>query len=384
MTAPGEFIPYARQSIDEDDIAAVAEALRGDYLTTGPAIDRFEAAVASRAGARFGVALSSGTAALHAAYFAAGIGPGDEVILPANTFAATANAALYLGAKPVFADIEPDTGNMAVEAVEALITPRTRAIVPVHFAGLPADVPAIRDLAERYGLLVIEDAAHALGAAVDARPVGSLSAMTAFSFHPVKHIATGEGGMVVTDDEALYRRLTLFRSHGITRDRSQMKADEGPWYYEMHALGYNYRMTDIQAVLGESQLKKLDCFLARRREIAHCYDRELACLSDVLALPGRRPGRDSAWHLYVIRLLAGAERRRDLVTYLHERGILVNVHYRPVYLHPYYRALGYAPGLCPLAERFYSQAVSLPMYYGLTAAQQAKVIDAVMSGVEAT
>ncbi|MBM7866724.1 UDP-4-amino-4,6-dideoxy-N-acetyl-beta-L-altrosamine transaminase [Heliobacterium gestii] len=384
MTGQEEWIPYARQSIDEEDIAAVAEALRGDYLTTGPAIDRFEAALARRVGARFGVAVSSGTAALHAAYFAAGIGPGDEVIVPANTFAATANAALYLGAKPVFADIEPDTGNVDVAAVASLITERTRAIVPVHFAGLPADIAAIRDMAERYGLPVIEDAAHALGAAVEGRPVGSLSAMTTLSFHPVKHIATGEGGMVVTDDEELYRKLVLFRSHGITRDRAFMEADEGAWYYEMHALGYNYRMTDIQAVLGESQLKKLDRFLDRRREIADRYDRELACLNEAIALPGRRRGRESAWHLYVIRVVAGEARRKAFVDYLRERGILVNVHYRPVYLHPYYRNLGYGPGLCPAAERFYSQAVSLPMYAGLTESQQARVIEAVIEGAKAT
>ncbi|ABZ83318.1 conserved hypothetical protein [Heliomicrobium modesticaldum Ice1] len=339
-------IPYARQWIDDDDVAAVAAVLRGDYLTTGPVVDAFESRLAQQVQAPYGVAFSSGTAALHGAYAAAGIGPGDEVIVPANTFAATANAALYLGAKPVFADVELDTGNLNGNRLESCISRRTKAIVAVHFAGLPASMETIHQVAARWGLIVIEDGAHALGAEYRGKPVGALSPLTCFSFHPVKHIATGEGGMVVTADQELARRLRRFRSHGITRLRDELGSDDGGWYYEMQELGYNYRLTDIQAALGMSQLAKLDRFLRRRRELAARYDEALADLKGQIRLPGRRADCLSAWHLYVIGLRDDGDgfRRKQLFDHLRARGILVNVHYLPVYRHPYYQRLGYRAG----------------------------------------
>ncbi|MTV49642.1 UDP-4-amino-4,6-dideoxy-N-acetyl-beta-L-altrosamine transaminase [Heliobacillus mobilis] len=381
------FIPYARQHIDDEDIAAVAEVLRKDYLTTGPVVDSFEAKIAQRVQAAFGVAFSSGTDALHGAYSASGFGPGDEVIVPAMTFAATANAALYVGAKPVFADVESDTGNMHVSQLEPLINARTKAIVAVHYAGLPADMAEIHKLACHYGLTVIEDAAHALGAYYHGKPIGAVSSLTCFSFHPVKHITTGEGGMVVSDDLQLRRKLQRFRTHGVTRIPEEMAGNDGDWYYEMVELGYNYRLTDIQAGLGLSQLEKLDRFLTRRREIAERYDEALKDLAEKerIQLPGKREGRQSAWHLYVIGVQNdhSGERRKSLYDYLRSRGIGVNVHYVPVYLHPYYRSLGYTAGLCPKAEQFYRRSISLPIFYGLTDAEQERVIDCLRDGVKA-
>lgn len=268
------YIPYGHQTIEEDDIQAVANILRGDFITTGPAAAEFEEKTAAYVGAKYAVTVANGTAALHIACLAAGIQEGDEVIVPAITFAASANCVLYCGAAPVFADIDPVTYNIDPADVERKITDRTRAIIPVHFTGQPCEMDEIHRIAAKYGLLVIEDGAHALGAKYRGKRIGSLhSDMTIFSFHPVKPITTGEGGMVVTDNEKLYQRLLLFRSHGVTREESLMEKNEGGWYYEQLELGYNYRMTDIQAALGSSQLKKLDRFLARRRELARRYDR---------------------------------------------------------------------------------------------------------------
>lgn len=369
-------IPYGRQSIDEDDIRAVAETLRSDYLTTGPRVAEFEAAVAGRCGVAQGVAVSSGTAALHAAMHALGIGPGDEVIVPPMTFAATANCVLYQGGTPVFADVDPDTLLLSPAEVERRITPRTRAVIAVDYAGLPCDWDALRAVAGRHGLALVADGCHALGAEHHGRPVGSLADMTVFSFHPVKHIATGEGGMIVTADAALADRLRIFRNHGITTDHRGREAS-GSWRYEMVELGYNYRLTDIQCALGLSQLAKLPAFLERRRAIARTYD---AAFAGTAVRPLARPeGRLHAYHLYVVRV----PRRGEVFASLRAAGIGVNVHYIPVHLHPYYRErLGTGPGLCPVAEAAYEEILSLPLFPGMTDAECATVIAAVLGAAQ--
>jgi UDP-4-amino-4,6-dideoxy-N-acetyl-beta-L-altrosamine transaminase len=366
-------IPYSRQSIDEDDIAAVVEVLRSEFLTQGPKIAQFEQALADYCGAAHAVVFSSGTAALHAAHFAAGVGPGDEVVTSPLTFAATANAALYLGARPVFADVEPDTGNIDPERIAAAITPRTRALAPVHFAGHPVDLDRIGVLAARHGLVVIEDACHALGARHRGRRIGVISEMTVFSFHPVKTIATGEGGAVLTASRELGEKLRLFRSHGITREALTLPS-EGAWYYEMQALGMNYRLTDIQAALGISQLRKADAFVARRAALARRY-REALADHPGFDLPGQRGYADPAHHLFPI-LLASAwvGRKREIFDALRSRGVGVQCHYLPVYRHPYYRALGYPGGLCPAAEEFSRREISLPLYPALKEEEQEYVV----------
>lgn len=372
-------IPYGHQTIDEADIQAVTAVLRSDYLTTGPSVDAFEKKVAQYTGARYAAAVSNGTAALHTACLAAGIGEGDEVITSPMTFAASANCVLYCGARPVFADIDPQTYNIAPEEIEKKITPRTKAILPVHFTGQPCDMEAIGALAQKYHLPVIEDGAHALGASYHGKKIGSFSEMTTFSFHPVKPITTGEGGMVVTNNERLYQRLKLFRSHGITRDEAQMEGDsrdrgEG-WYYEQVGLGFNYRMTDFQAALGNSQMDRLDGFLARRREIAKRYQDAFAG-NPRIGIPHLLEGVESGWHLYVIRVME--KERREVYRGLQAAGIGVNVHYIPVYRHPYYQEHGYEKECCPNAERLYGQMLSLPIYPGLTQPQQDYVIDKVL------
>lgn len=370
------WIPYGRQTIEEDDIQEVVNVLRSDWLTTGPMVERFEKALAETVGARFAVTFSSGTAALHGAYFAAGVGPGDEVITSPLTFAATANAAVFLGAKPVFADVQEDTGNLDPAHVRRLLTRRTKVLAPVDYAGHPADLDELRDIARDAGAVVVEDACHALGAVYRGRPVGSLADMTVFSFHPVKHITTGEGGAVTTDNPEFDERLRAFRNHGIIREAAQLTHEpEGPWYYEMQFLGYNYRLSDIASALGYSQLRKLRRFLARRREIAARYDELLRDLP--LRLPARRPYVDPAWHLYVIRL-NDPLRRRAVVDELHRRGVGVQVHYIPVYRHPFYRER--TPGAhCPNAERFYAGSISLPIYPGLSDAEVERVVRALRS-----
>lgn len=365
------YIPYGRQSVDEEDIQAVVDVLSSDYLTTGPKIEEFEKKVADYVGAKYAVAVNSGTAALHIACLAAGIGEGDEVVTTPITFAASANCVLYCGAKPVFADILPDTYNIDPEQVEEKITERTKALIPVHYTGQPCDMDRILALAKKHHLIVIEDAAHALGASYRGKRIGSLSDMTCFSFHPVKPITTGEGGMVVTDDETLYRRLLLFRSHGITRDEGLMTEHQGGWYYEQIELGYNYRITDISCALGCSQMDKLDGFLRRRREIAARYDEAFAAAGGIIT-PKQAEGCQSGWHLYMIQI-AGGDRRQAFES-LRRAGIGVNVHYIPVYQHPYYRQHGYDSCCCPHAEEFYSHAVSLPIFPALTEEQQEYVI----------
>ena len=330
-------LPYARQSLDEDDINAVLEVLRSDWLTTGPLVAAFEQDFAAVVGARQAVAVSSGTAALHAAMHAAGIGPGDEVIVPAMTFVATANAVIFQGGTPVFADVDPWTLLISPEEVEKKITPRTRAVVTVDYAGQPCDYEALGDIARRCGVLLIDDACHALGAMHQGRKIGGLTDLTAFSFHPAKHITTGEGGMITTDDPELAARMRGFRNHGITADLQQ-RARQGTWYYEMADLGYNYRLTDFQCALGRSQLRQLPGWVERRREIAGAYDAAFAGMPAVRPLTVR-PDVYHAYHLYVIRLdLKRLSVSRDnIFRALRAEGIGVNVHYLPVPLHPFYR-----------------------------------------------
>jgi UDP-4-amino-4,6-dideoxy-N-acetyl-beta-L-altrosamine transaminase len=372
---PEAFLPYGHQTIDADDIEAVAQALSSDFLTTGPAIGEFEADLTAQSGASHAAVLNSCTSALHAVYAAVGVGPGDEIVTSPLTFAATGNAALYLGARPVFVDVEPSTGLIDPLLVESALTSRTRAIVAIDYTGQPADYDALRQIAERHDVPLIADAAHSLGATDSGRAVGTLADATALSFHPVKLITTGEGGAVLTDDPGIHTRVTDFRSHGMVHDRSRLSRDDGPWYMEMQSLGFNYRLTDIQCALGRSQLRKLPGFLASRRAIADTYDKGLASVSG-LELPARRPGTESAWHLYVVRV-SESSRRRAFFEALRRRSIGVQVHYIPVYRHPYYHDLGYPEGLCPRAEDFYSRAVSLPIFPGLTDSDIARVIETV-------
>ncbi len=368
------YIPYGRQSIDEEDIQAVVSVLRSDYLTTGPAIAEFEKTVADYVGAKYAVAVSNGTAALHAACHAAGIGAGDEVILTPLTFAASANCVLYCGGTPVFADVDEKTYNMDPNDIETKITERTKAIIAVHLAGQPCDMQAIHKIAKDHNLIVIEDAAHALGSVYKGGKIGGISDMTTFSFHPVKPVTTGEGGMIVTNDDAFYQSLCLFRSHGITRDGALMTKDGGPWFYQQFDLGYNYRITDIQCALGISQMKKLDDFIARRRKLAKRYDAAFADCPDIIT-PYQMPETDSGWHLYIIQVKNGD--RRKIFERLRAEGIGVNVHYIPVYLHPYYQEHGYQNVHCPKAEKIYSRMISLPLYPGLTDEAQDFVIEKV-------
>jgi len=368
-------IPYGRQSIDESDLAAVARVLESDWLTQGPAIPAFEAALAERTHAAHAVAVCNATAALHIACLAAGLGPGDRLWTTPNTFVASANCARYCGADVDFIDIDRDTWCLDAAALERKLADAERTcslpkvVVPVAFAGRSADMRAIKRLAGRYGFTIIEDASHAVGARYEGRPVGcgDFADMTVFSFHPVKIVTTGEGGAVLTNNDALHARLLSLRSHGITRDAAKMEREsDGPWYYEMVELGFNYRITDIQAALGVSQLARLDAFIERRRALARRYTTLLGDLP--LVLPQCDVLDDSAWHLYVVRMKLDATDATHCQVFerLRHAGIGVNLHYIPVHLHPYYRRLGFAPGQFPEAEQYYREAISLPMYAGLT------------------
>jgi perosamine synthetase len=371
-------LPYGHQQIDDEDINAVVEVLRSDWITTGPKVAEFEEAFAAYVGSKYAVSFSSGTAALHGASFAAELGPGDEAITTPMTFCATANCVLYQGAKPVFADVCPDTLNIDPDEVKHHITQHTKAVLPVDYAGHPVDLDPILELAERHGLIVIEDACHALGAQYRGKRVGSISHMTVFSFHPVKHITTGEGGMVTTDDADFARRLRMFRNHGIDSDARQRQA-EGQWYYEMVALGYNYRLTDIGCALGISQLCKLDANLARRREIASQYTEAFQNIPHVIP-PTIRSAVNPAWHLYAIRLDVARLRacRSEIFSALRAEGLGVNVHYIPVHLHQYYRErFGYQGGEYPVAEGVYQQLISLPMFHSMKQQDIEDVVDAV-------
>ncbi|MGE5514865.1 MAG: UDP-4-amino-4,6-dideoxy-N-acetyl-beta-L-altrosamine transaminase [Bacteroidota bacterium] len=373
-------IPYGRQSLDQGDLDAVLDVLRSDWLTQGPAVPRFEAALATHCGAAHAVAVNSATAALHIACLALGVGPGDRVWTSPNTFVASANCARYCGAEVDFVDIDPDTGNMSVVALadklgQAKLSGHLpKVVIPVHFAGHACDMAAIAELARTYGFAVIEDASHAVGARQDGLPVGNCrwSDITVFSFHPVKIVTTGEGGAALTNSPHLANRLARLRSHGITRDPAEMEnASAAPWYYEQIELGFNYRLTDIQAALGASQMGRLEAFVARRRAIAAAYGRALA--GTELALPVERPGVQSSWHLYVVR----TPRRDELFARLRQSDIGVQVHYIPVHCQPYYRRLGFGPGQFPNAEAHGAQALSLPMFPALTDDHVARVVDAV-------
>jgi perosamine synthetase len=373
-----KLLPYGHQSVDEADIQAVVEVLRSDWLTTGPKVAEFEEAFAARVGAQYAVSLSSGTAALHAAAFAAGLEPGDEAVTTPMTFAATANCVLYQGATPVFADVSGDTLNIDAEPIERKLSSRTRAILPVDYAGHPAALDQILTLARERGLVVIEDACHALGANYAGRPVGQISDMTVFSFHPVKHITTGEGGMVTTNDRRLAETLRRFRNHGISSEARQRQS-AGQWHYEMVLLGFNYRLPDFACALGAQQLKKLDGNLARRREIAARYTAAFQNVAGVIP-PAVRADADPAWHLYPIRL--DSERlqadRAQIFRALRAENIGVNVHYIPVHLHPYYRQrFGYQGGECPVAEQAYARLISLPMFHGMSDRDVEDVVEAV-------
>jgi UDP-4-amino-4,6-dideoxy-N-acetyl-beta-L-altrosamine transaminase len=372
-------IPYGRQDIDAADIAAVVEVLKSDWLTTGPAIERFEQAAAKRVRAAHAVAVFNGTVALHLACRALGLGPGDTLWTTPNTFVASANCALYCGAGVDFVDIDSKSLNLDVGLLEKkLKTAKTRPkiVVPVHFSGQPCDMPAIAKLAKEYGFAVVEDASHAVGAAFQGEPVGSgrWSDLTVFSFHPVKIVTTGEGGMVLTARADLAQKLRLLRTHGIDRARAQ---SEGGWYYEQVDLGYNYRLTDIQAALGASQLARLDAFLARRRELAARYDRLLEGLP--VTRPWQHPDAASAWHLYVIQLIR--KDRKQVYDAMRSAGIGVNVHYIPVHLHPHYRRLGFKPGDFPQAEAYYERALTLPLFPGMSDTDQDRVVAALKAAV---
>lgn len=376
-------IPYGRQDVSEEDIREVVDVLRSDWITQGPAVENFEAAVAAYCNVPYAVAVSSGTAALHLACRALGLGPGDILWTSTNTFVASANCALYCGASVDFVDIDPRTYALSVESLETKLRDAQRrgalpkVVVPVHFAGQSCQMSEIRTLSEQYGFKIIEDAAHAIGGSYRNERIGNckFSDLTVFSFHPVKVITTGEGGMVVTRDRLLYQQLMLLRSHGVTRDANGMtRKPEGSWYYEQVDLGYNYRITDIQAALGVSQMRRIEAFVRRRRELAQRYDRALQQLPVIC--PWQHPDVASAYHLYPIRIdpTRCQSSRARVFGAMRAAGIGVNVHYIPVHTQPYYQRLGFRPGTFPQAEKYYEQCMSLPLFATLSEADQDRVI----------
>lgn len=355
------YLSYGQQWIDEDDIQAVVETLRSPFITQGPRIQEFEQMVAHYVGAKYAVAFSNGTAALHGACNAAGVGNGDEVITSPITFAASSNSVLYCGGHPIFVDIDEMTYNIDPHKIRNAISPKTKAIIPVDFTGQPVDMDHIHRVAKEHDLVVIEDAAHSLGSTYKGRTVGTLADMTMFSFHPVKHITTAEGGMIVTDSKEYFEKLRMFRSHGIKNN--ELSKDEGPWYYEMVELGYNYRLTDLQASLGATQMRKLDSFVQKRRWIADKYNQAFSKLEGV-RVPYQLENTQSSWHLYMLSLELDNLKvgRREIFEALRAENVGVHVHYLPVYLHPYYQGLGYKKGLCPVAESWYETALTLPIF----------------------
>lgn len=368
-------LPYGRQSIDEGDVAAVIEVLGSDWLTTGPWVRAFESQLAALAGAPGAVSVTSGTAALHTAYAAIGVCEGDEVVTTPLTFVATASSATILGATVVFADVTPDTGNLDPDAVAAALTHRTRVVSGVDYGGHPIDVPGLRAATQGSDVVLLEDAAHSIGGTLDGVPVGSLSDVTTFSFFPTKNLTTAEGGAVVARDTDVLTRAATFRNIGMVKDPERMRAsDQGPWFYEVHEAGVNYRLPDVLAALGSSQLARLDGFTRRRREIHARYTQGLKDL-DALVLPPTREGAEPTWHLYSLRIRDG--RRRQLFDHLREQGIGVQVNYIPVYWHPLYADLGYRRGMCPVAEEYYEQEISLPLFPDLADSDVDRVIDLV-------
>ena len=363
-----EPLPYARQYIDDDDCLAVSTVLKSDYLTTGPKVKEFEEIIADFVGAKYAVSFSNGTAALHGACYAAGIGKGDEVITTPMTFAASANCVLYSGGTPVFADIDEYTFNIDVNEIAKKITDKTKAIIPVDYTGQAADIDGIKELVKGTEIVIIEDGAHSLGTKYKGTRVGAIADMTMFSFHPVKTITTGEGGIITTNNEEYYTKLINFRSHCITRDINQLVDKEaGGWYYEQLDLGYNYRMTDIQAALGISQMKKVDWFIQRRKEIVMKYNEAFRDLDGII-LQKNAEFSDTVNHLYVIKLDLNKLKadRKEIYNALLAENIGVNVHYIPVYWHPYYQKLGYKKGLCPKAEELYNSILTLPLFPAMT------------------
>lgn len=372
-------IYYGHQYIDDADVEAVVDVLRNHDLTCGPKIKELEDKLCSLTGAKYGVVCSNGTAALHISCLAAGVGEGDEVITTPITFAASANCALYCGAKPVFADIDPETYNIDPQKVEEAITERTKAVVAVDYTGQSAALDPIREICTKHGLVMIEDGAHVIGTKYKGRANGSISDMTTFSFHPVKTVTGGEGGAVMTGDEALYKKLLLYRTHGITKDASTMEHEpDGPWYHEQIALGYNYRLTDIQAALIISQLDKLPMFSRRRKEIVARYDEAFGKLPQ-LFVQREIPDSDTTRHLYILRIVP--ERltidRRQFFDALAAENVCGNVHYIPTYYFPYYEKMGYRRGLCPNAEKLYEEIITLPLYYAMSDEDVESVIEAV-------
>ena len=377
-------ISYGRQYIDNADIQAVVDTLRSDYLTVGPKTKELEEKLCKITGAKYCVAVSNGTAALHIAAIAAGIGPGDEVITTPITFAASANCVLYVGAKPVFADINPETYNIDPASIRACITDKTKAIVAVDFTGQATELDEIRSICKEHNLVLIEDAAHSIGTKYNGVPVGNIADMTTFSFHPVKTVTAGEGGAVTTNDEELYKKLVLAHTHGITRDIAQMKnPTDDPWYNEQVGFGYNYRITEFQAALLMSQLDKLDMFSKRRKEIVKTYDEAFADVPQI-QVQKEIPESDTTRHLYILRLHLEMLNctRREFFDALRAEGISSQVHYLPVYWHSYYEGLGYPKGLCPEAEKYYQESMSLPLFYSMTDEDVADVIFAVKKIIE--
>lgn len=360
-----KFLPYGKQTIDNDDVEEVIKTLKSPFITQGPKIEDFEKKIAKYCGAKYAVAYNSGTSALHGAYFALGLKKGDEMITSPNTFVATSNAGLYLGANVKFGDVEIETGNLDASKIE--ITEKTKLITPVHYSGQPTDLKEFSEIAEDNDIKIIEDGAHALGATYNNEKIGSLkySEMAMFSFHPVKHITTGEGGIIVTNNEEYFERLQLFRSHGITKN-NLINESHGDWYYEMQYLGFNYRITDIQCALGCSQLQKLDSFIKSRRRIAKTYD-DLFENNPYFDVTLEKENRESAYHLYPILLKNDLiNHKKEIFVKLRENGLGVQVHYIPVYKQPYYQSLGFNNVACPVCEDFYKRELSIPMYPTLT------------------
>ena len=376
---------YGRQWVDEADIEAVSEVLKSDYLTCGPQVTNMEKALCDYTGAKYAVAVSNGTAALHCACIAAGVGPGDEVITTPITFAASANCALYCGARPVFADINPETYNIDPKSIRKAITNRTKAVVAVDFTGQVVEYEAIRKICDEYGLVFIEDAAHSIGTKYNGKQVGSLADMTTFSFHPVKTITGGEGGAILTNNDDYYQKLVLAHAHGITHDEKLMEEapHEGPWYYEEISMGYNFRITDIQAALIVSQMKKLDKFIARRKEIVKAYNDAFSGMSEIF-VQREIPQSDTCRHLYIIQLCLDKLNctRREFFDALSAENVQCQIHYVPVYWFPYYKHLGYEKGICPNAERMYEGIMSLPLFPKMSNQDVEDVIQAVKKVVE--
>jgi len=378
-----KFIAYGKQYIDDSDVEAISKALRMPYLTTGPQVEKFERKLCEITGAKFAVVISNGTAALHAACHAIGIGKGDEVITTPITFAASANCVLYCGGTPVFADINPDTWNIDPNEIEKKITKNTKAIIAVDFTGQAIELDRIRDICSKHNLILIEDAAHSIGTKYNGVPVGKIADLTTFSFHPVKTITSGEGGAILTNNEEFYNKMKLFRSHSITRDKNVLSHNPYKGYGEQIDLGYNYRLTDIQAALGISQLRKLDMFCARRKEIVSKYDKAFSKIPEII-VQKEIPESDTVRHLYIIRLNIELLKTDRKVFYeaLNAENVGLQVHYMPVYYHPYYKLLGYKKGICPTAEKLYEEMITIPLYYSLTDEDVDSVIRAVKKVVE--